>query len=75
MKVKKIGKWVNHIQWVNVLTMIALGINNVANVVPALAAHPGILVAQGILAAVLPSLNGVGHTAAFGESQNPDDRP
>lgn len=68
------SKLMNGIQWVNVLTLIAQTANNASGLFPGLVTNPYFILAQGILAAILPSLNGIGHKVAFGETQDPSKR-
>lgn len=71
---KRFGKWFNHVQWLNVLTLIFQVVNNSKQIVPGLETSQWVMATQGVLAAVLPSLNGVAHAAVYGEEQNPEHR-
>lgn len=57
MKIPK--KWLHGIQWANVGVMALNILNQAMGTFPALAENKTALIAQGILAALLPSLGGV----------------
>jgi len=70
----KLSTLFNGVQWVNVLTMLAQLLNMATQTWPDNKYTTAIVAVQGIIAAVLPSLNGMAHKAAFGEAQNPVQR-
>lgn len=66
-------KFLNGVHIVNILA-IAAQVAGSLGAIPAFAANPYLLAAQAVLAALLPSLGGVGHVVAFGENQDPAKR-
>lgn len=66
-------KWLKHlsntVQWTNILTLAAQAIN----ILPAgIQGNKYVMIAQGILGVILPSVNGVGHKIVFGTPQDAD---
>ena len=61
-------------QWVNFLTLAAQLLNQATDAFPALKASPWVLLVQGLIGAILPSVGGLAHRAAFAEAQAPADR-
>ena len=71
MKLKVVFKTV---QWANFLTLAAQLLNQAGDVVPALKASPWLLLVQGLVGALLPSVGGFAHKVAYGTPQDPDSK-
>lgn len=71
MKLKIVFKTV---QWVNFLTLAAQVVNQAGDIVPALKSSPWLLLAQGLIGVILPSVGGFAHKAAFGTSQDTESK-
>lgn len=57
--------WINGIHWINIAGLAA----QLLQVIPQ---KPWVMAAQGVLAALMPSLHGMGHKVAFGTDQTPE---
>jgi len=56
-------------QWVNFIALAAQLLNDVTGAVPSLQSNHWVLLVQGLIAAFLPSVGGLGHKLAFGTEQ------
>jgi hypothetical protein len=61
---------VSGVQWVNVITLLAQLLNVLTNAFPQYQSSPWVLVIQGIIGAVLPSVGGIGHQLVFKTPQD-----
>jgi len=68
------AKFLNSVQFINSITFLLQAANLATGSFPALVANPYFTLAQGLLAAILPSVGGIGHKLAFGEPQDPAKR-
>jgi len=59
-------------QWLNFLTLLAQLLNQASDAFPALKTSPYVMLVQGIVGAILPSVGGFAHRVAFGTPQDPD---
>jgi len=57
----RLRKWFHRVQWANVLLLGAQVLNDATQTFPVLQSNKYVLIAQGVLAAVLPSLAGISH--------------
>ena len=71
---KKLSRWFHAVQWVNVGVLALNVANTVTGIFPDAQAPKWLLIAQAALGAALPSVGGVAHKAAYGESQDPEAR-
>jgi len=62
---------VGGVQWINLLTLLAQLINDTTNTFPSLANNHWLLVAQGLIGVILPSVGGYAHQIIFNAPQDP----
>jgi hypothetical protein len=64
-------KVVGGVQWFNLLTLVAQLLNDFTNAFPSLQTAQWVIVLQGLIGVILPSVGGIAHQVIFKAPQDP----